>query len=509
MDVCLLYRDSHTDGKKPYHTHRDIIKDLNLDIVFKTMSRGDFLIDEKVRRVMMIPLTTPEEIRYRQDIINDFYEHTGMLNELYSLAEKQYTALRTYKEETAKGRNRSSNNAAETIVTIKYLKQAQESLGKLRTILRVNEGIYASEGLKSLLARLDTLSLEQINIKIQEMEAFLAGASMGYTFQFGGGLKIKDAVLNSCNLDPVRGKKPKQSTFQNLYLKYIKKNTLFISNDDVLKQDVLHLRQATVAQMLRIFKPYLQQLISFFEHYIEEIAFYMGVIKFMRRLSELNIPLKVPTPLPMGSKDTSFTELYELSMAIYSQTKPVGNYLNVKDNLLTLITGANQGGKSTFLRSYGIAQVLMQCGMPVPAIWFTAPIYSQIFTHFTRQEDEQLSSGRLREELKRMSSMIDIADSHSLFLFNESFASTTEKEGAKIAYVILKAFYEKNIQTMMVTHLHQLADDLYNKQLPGITFLVAERLDDGSRTFHMIPGKPSHTSFGTDLFKILEDEIYV
>ena len=171
---------------------------------------------------------------------------------------------------------------------------------------------------------------------------------------------------------------------------------------------------------------------------------------------------------------------------------------------MTLITGANQGGKSTFLRSYGIAQVLMQCGMPVPASKFSAPVYRQIFTHFTRSEDEQLSNGRLSEELQRMSNMVDKAVPNSLFLLNESFASTTEKEGSKIAEGILDAFYEKHITTMMVTHLYQLAKKKYDEAKAGSHFLVAERTENGTRTFKMLAGEPTYTSFGTDLFQVLE-----
>ena len=103
-----------------------------------------------------------------------------------------------------------------------------------------------------------------------------------------------------------------------------------------------------------------------------------------------------------------------------------------------------------------------------------------------------------------MSNMIDKAVPDSLFLLNESFASTTEKEGSKIAEGILQAFYEKDMVTMMVTHLYQLAKKLYNKQIEGSHFLVAERTENGTRTYKMLKGEPSHTSFGTDLFKVLE-----
>ena len=60
---------------------------------------------------------------------------------------------------------------------------------------------------------------------------------------------------------------------------------------------------------------------------------------------------------------------------------------------------------------------------------------------------------------------------------------------------------------MMVTHLYQLASELYGKGLAGTTFLAAERQEDGTRTYKMVPGAPSHTSYGTDLFRVLEEKL--
>lgn len=313
--------------------------------------------------------------------------------------------------------------------------------------------------------------------------------------------------INYCITEKRQGGQSSLRGIQKFYNKLVRKNTIPIHSNVVLREEVAHLKETAVEQMLKRFRPYLGEMITFFEHFIEETAFYVGVIQFMKRMKEIGIPLTMPEPRPEGSGDTRFENLFELSMAIYLQTIPVGNDLTMRDNVLTLVTGANQGGKSTFLRSYGIAQVLMQCGMPVPAARFSAPVYRHIFTHFTRRESEKMDSGRLQEELKRMSGMICAAGPGSLFLLNESFASTTEKEGTRIAGAILRAFYEKGIRTMMVTHLYQLAHELYLENLPGVLFLTAERQEDGTRTYKMVPGEPSHTSYGTDLFRLLEDEL--
>lgn len=98
-------------------------------------------------------------------------------------------------------------------------------------------------------------------------------------------------------------------------------------------------------------------MMLFYSHFTEEIAFYVGVINFMKRMEELYITLVMPEPQQTGTKDTEFKNLYELSMAVYMQKKPV----------------------------------------------------------------EQLNSGRLQAELERMAKMVSAAKPHSLFLLNESF----------------------------------------------------------------------------------------
>ena len=87
-------------------------------------------------------------------------------------------------------------------------------------------------------------------------------------------------------------------------------------------------------------------------------------------------------------------------------------------------------GKSTFLRSAGLAQLMMQCGMFVTARSLQASVCQGIFTHFIREEDPAMISGRLDEELTRMSTIADQISPHCLILFNESFAAPNEREGS-------------------------------------------------------------------------------
>jgi DNA mismatch repair ATPase MutS len=135
----------------------------------------------------------------------------------------------------------------------------------------------------------------------------------------------------------------------------------------------------------------------------------------------------------------------------------VDNDVDGNDKNLAVITGANQGGKSTFLRSVGLAQVMMQSGLFVGAEAFRANIARGVFTHYKREEDTSMTSGKFDEELSRMNALSDILHPHALILFNESFASTNEREGSEITRQIVTALLDSGLKVFFVTHLYPFA----------------------------------------------------
>jgi DNA mismatch repair ATPase MutS len=196
-----------------------------------------------------------------------------------------------------------------------------------------------------------------------------------------------------------------------------------------------------------------------------------------------------------------FEDLRDASLALYPDQRVVGNDVDADDKDLIVITGANSGGKSTFLRSAGLAQVMMQAGMFVCAKSLTASTASRVFTHFIREEDSTMTSGKLDEELARMSSIVDQLTPDSYVLFNESFAATNEREGAEIARQIVGALLDSGVLVSFVTHQYTLASNLYRACRDRSLFLRADRSRDGVRTFKLVEGEPLRTSFGEDLYR--------
>ena len=111
-----------------------------------------------------------------------------------------------------------------------------------------------------------------------------------------------------------------------------------------------------------------------------------------------------------------------------------------------------------------------------------------------------MTSGKLDEELSRMSFIVDHITSNSMILFNESFAATNEREGSEIARQIICALLEQGIKVFFVTHLYEFAHGFYDKNMQNAMFLRAERQADGRRTFKLLEGEPLQTSFGEDVY---------
>lgn len=112
-----------------------------------------------------------------------------------------------------------------------------------------------------------------------------------------------------------------------------------------------------------------------------------------------------------------------------------------------------------------------------------------------------MEHGRLEEELARMDDLVRQMTGRSMLLLNESFATTTERAGARIALELVPALQAYGVEILYVTHLYEFADGIRTLGIPGTVFLRAERSQDGQRSFRMEEGEPLPTSYGEDLFE--------
>jgi DNA mismatch repair ATPase MutS len=143
---------------------------------------------------------------------------------------------------------------------------------------------------------------------------------------------------------------------------------------------------------------------------------------------------------------------------------------------------------------------MLQAGLFVGAKSLKFNLTEAIYTHFDREEDTNMESGKLDDELKRLSLIIDNIKPNSTILLNESFQSTNEREGSLIGFEITKALLDSNINVVLVTHMFELSNDIKNEYNDSSIFMRAERNDDGSRTFKISENETLRTSFAMDLY---------
>ncbi len=241
-------------------------------------------------------------------------------------------------------------------------------------------------------------------------------------------------------------------------------------------------------------------ILSFFDMLRTELAFYIGCLNLQEQLANKRQPISFPEPAPRNERKLTFSGLYDVCLTFKATHPVIGNDLKADGRDFVIITGANTGGKTTFLRSVGLAQLMMQCGMFVGTESFSANMCSRIFTHYVREEDATMKSGKLDEELGRFSGILDSITPDALVLFNESFSAANEREGSEIARQITSALLEKRIKIFYVTHLYDFAHSIYEKHRETSIFLRAERQADGSRTFKLVEAEPLQTGYGVDLY---------
>ncbi len=501
MNSYLLYPGESLAGKAAYPSFQDIYKDLNLNIIIRTMSQNDVFLMEQIRSVMMIPVCDPSVIQYRYEIIKNFYDNPELLEKLYQLARQGGKLADQYRRELEQNRSRSSARAGAIISALHFTSESLALLKEIKLAVADKREDLHAEGLLAFDRRFSGYPLKEFEAFHNRLLFYTSGGEGVFSVRISGGLKLASSCMCNCRSYHAATIGNNTRKLLKAYYKFMKKDTILIEDEELAK-DIDTFIELHMHKIIDFYKPLLDDLLFFWRDFGKEIGFYRGVNHLQCRMKDLSLPFCYAECREDRSR-REIEELYELSMGLYVQVCPVPNTFTSDGVHLTIITGANQGGKSTFLRSFGIAQVLMQCGMPVPARRFSSGLYSRIHTHFTRKEDSMLSRGRLEEELKRMSSIIDSLAKDSLVLLNESFASTTEKEGSQIAQHVIMPLYQKGIEVMMVTHLHEFAKELYDKKLDGTEFLVAERQEDGKRTFHIIPGVPHYSSYGTDLYSYM------
>jgi hypothetical protein len=487
MKTYLLFPDRAlpTEPRPPLNAHV-LTEDLELDPVIEAMAADDKFLAETARRVVLESLTSVDDIRYRQAVMQDCLRNEEIVRELYDIAVDAITRQRK-----VYGWLSDRNPSAILGHAVQVLEIFVSLLRTLRAIAAEHGDEFASDGFRRFftmtLQELDDAYFEEIDRHLRRLR-FRGSILIGAHLDHGG--KPSAIVLRR----PEHGKRTLGEKWESFThptpsFRIAERDEAGANALTVMRGKGLNLVADALARST-------DHILSFFVMMRRELGFYLGCVNLAHALEDRGLHTGFPLPVPAERHEFSCDELYDVSLALVSSGSPIiGNTVDAGGHRLVVITGANRGGKSTFLRSMGLAQLMMQAGMFVPAKSLSATVVNGVYTHFKREEDVELASGKFDEELARMHEVVMQIQPGALMLFNESFAATNEREGSEIARQIVHALLESGIRVAYVTHLYDLAHGFVGDT--EAYFLRAER----ERTFRLIEGDPLPTSFGGDLYR--------
>ncbi|MBS0350141.1 MAG: DNA mismatch repair protein MutS [Proteobacteria bacterium] len=496
MKVYFLFKDRDFDlNRNLIWNESELIKDLELKTLLNAMAQGDKFLFEVGRKVLLSSLTHDKEtIHYRQEILKDCLKNDAVIRKIDNLA---MAAIASEKKNWLS--MFLKNPSAILSGSRERLQSYLPILQQLNRMAHAVDRHFESPGFTRFFTMLKNELNEQYFLQVQyHLQQLKLSRGVLLSAQLGQGNKGVDYVLHQ---PPVR----KRHWLRQMFDKKPVSFTFYLAPRDEMGAKALSELQD---QGLNIVANTLAQscdhILDFFKALHTELSFYIGCLNLHKQLTAMDAATVFPSVSATPGQYT-VKKLYDVCLALKIKKTVVSNDLNADNKNLIIITGANRGGKSVFLRSIGLAQLMMQCGMFVPAEFFSANICCAILTHYKKEEDVGMKSGKFDEELNRMNELADHITSNSMILFNESFSATNDREGSEIATQIVTALLEKNIKIFFVTHLYEFAHRIYDTRPKETVFLRAERNQSGKRTYKLYEAIPLPTSYGKDLYvKIFE-----
>ncbi len=529
--ISLLF----PDAPSPHHNkNSNLYNDLNLTRLVRSLSLHP-QYESYVAGILLNFTTDIEVILYRQAILNDLLNNPDLVQQLHVLLEEiivleGYLTSPQWKE----------NVLRQVAWRLSELQRYVDTVAMLYEVLVKAGDAIQSEGFKKLRNHLETTmngetfqhlkqELPELLPKIRDIRSITIGINLDLDMR-----PLSATLLNTHN-DPFihetmisrllgLGKEGIESSsrlhdarhvsgLKDYQIELNDRNSPFMPQ---LFRDLSELMDDTSRPVVRALKKYTQVNSQVLVALKMDIAFYLGVVKAIETVRSAGLAMTQPDIVPMSTRKMSIKDMYNINLffqqlnKVKDKTEIVGNDVEFGDDgRIFILTGPNQGGKTTYTTAIGLVQILGQAGLHVPATQAEISPVDAIYTHFATEERPNLEAGRLGEEARRLNTIFEQATRHSLVLLNESLASTSATESLFLARDVVRAFRLLGARAIFATHLHDLAEDcdVMNAETEGDSKIISvvsqvQVIDEGQqikRTYTITPAPPNSKSYALEL----------
>ncbi len=457
----------------------DFFMDLNLDQVIEAITNRKQ--EYNLKPFFYTPLKRIEEIKYRQDVFMDL-ENASVLKAIKSFAEKM-VLVRRYLNMIEKLYFKYHKEGWFLEAAIIYC-EAVEGL-----VRDLKECSIESKGLIDLLAYInDYISSSEFTLLQREsLECKTNLSSIQYC------IIIKENTVRVRKYESeIDYSKAVEQTFEKFKQGEVKNYRI----DLVISSGMNHVEAQILDCVAKLYPDIFKDLDSFFikhSNFIDkiiltfdrQIQFFVSYLDFIENMKAEGLEFCYP----IITKDKAIHALgaFDIALAnkcIHESTPVVCNdfYLEGKERIF-VVSGPNQGGKTTFARMFGQLHYLASLGCPIPGKAATLFHYDRIFTHFEKEEDIRNLRGKLQDDLVRIHGILETATSDSIIIMNEIFTSTTLKDALFLSKEIIQRIIRLDAFCVCVTFIDELSTlDVQTVSL--VSTVVPE--NPAQRTFKII-----------------------
>jgi DNA mismatch repair protein MutS2 len=419
-----------------------------------------------LRRVLCRPPVAAETIRYRQEVLAELAGDAALRGRAESFYELLFQLLGLFK---SPGHGLHGDHAAFRLEILRLVQRVVEAMvdgfggctSGLRRLHEVGLEIRAShehQVLESLLDHEDRLSELTLRVRVGA-DGRIRHLAVG---------EVEENVANRFHRGPVR--------------RWWDRTLLRLRGFDVDPREVVN--RLIVAVYLEV-APALRALLQV----IGPLQVYLGTLAFAAAARERGLEVCRPEIVP-AEAGLSLERLFNPLLLRDDEPPPVPCDVAPRHAAATVVvTGPNSGGKTRMLQAVGIAQVLGQAGLLVPARSARVPVLEGLFVSLVEHATADQAEGRLGSELARIRRLFEEVRPGSMVLLDELCSGTNPSEAVEIVSLVLDLLGGLRPVAFITTHFLDYAQQLRESPpYPEVEFLRVVSTEDHVPTYQFTPG---------------------